>query len=35
LIRWFLPILHPLPRLHRHGLGDRLVANRATTTPAV
>jgi hypothetical protein len=27
LIRWFIPILHRLPRLHRHGLGDRLVAN--------
>jgi hypothetical protein len=24
LIRWFIPILHRLPRLHRHGLGDRL-----------
>ena len=20
-IRWFIPILHRLPRLHRHGLG--------------
>jgi len=27
LIRWFLPILHRLPRQHRHGLGDRLIAN--------
>ena len=27
LIRWFIPILHRLPRQHRHGLGDRLVAN--------
>ena len=27
LIRWFIPILHRLPRLHRYGLGDRLVAN--------
>jgi hypothetical protein len=27
LIRWFIPILHRLPRLHRHGLGDQLVAN--------
>jgi hypothetical protein len=27
LVRWFIPILHRLPRQHRHGLGDRLVAN--------
>jgi hypothetical protein len=27
LVRWFIPILHRLPRLHRHGLGDRLIAN--------
>ena len=27
LIRWYIPILHRLPRQHRHGLGDRLVAN--------
>jgi hypothetical protein len=27
LIRWFLPILHRLPRQHRHGLGDRLIAH--------
>jgi hypothetical protein len=27
LIRWFLPVLHRLPRQHRHGLGDRLIAN--------
>ncbi|MFN9630334.1 MAG: diversity-generating retroelement protein Avd [Cyanobacteriota bacterium] len=27
LIRWFLPLLHRLPRQHRHGLGDRLIAN--------
>jgi hypothetical protein len=26
-IRWFIPILHRLPRQHRHGLGDRLVDN--------
>jgi hypothetical protein len=25
LIRWFLPILHRLPRQHRHGLGERLL----------
>lgn len=31
LIRWFIPILHRLPRLHRHGLGDRLVANSSDT----
>jgi hypothetical protein len=24
LIRWFIPILHRLPRQHRHGLGERL-----------
>jgi hypothetical protein len=24
LVRWFIPVLHRLPRLHRHGLGDRL-----------
>ena len=27
LIRWFIPILHCLPRQHRFGLGDRLIAN--------
>ncbi|MEY4354124.1 MAG: hypothetical protein RLZZ609_2365 [Cyanobacteriota bacterium] len=27
LIRWFIPILHRLPRQHRHGLGDRLITN--------
>ena len=27
LIRWFLPILHRLPRQHRHGLGERLITN--------
>ncbi len=27
LIRWFVPILHRLPRQHRFGLGDRLIAN--------
>jgi hypothetical protein len=27
LIRWFIPVLHRLPRQHRHGLGDRLVTN--------
>ena len=27
LIRWFIPFLRRLPRLHRQGLGDRLVAN--------
>ena len=25
LIRWFIPILHRLPRQHRHGLGERLL----------
>jgi hypothetical protein len=25
LIRWLLPILHRLPRQHRHGLGERLL----------
>ncbi|GDX77475.1 hypothetical protein LBMAG41_25540 [Cyanobium sp.] len=25
LIRWFLPILHRLPRQHRHGLGEQLL----------
>jgi hypothetical protein len=25
LIRWFIPILHRLPRQHRHGLGERLI----------
>jgi len=25
LIRWFLPILHRLPRQHRHGLGEWLL----------
>jgi hypothetical protein len=27
LIRWFIPILHRLPRQHRHGLGERLITN--------
>ncbi len=27
LIRWFIPILHRLPRQHRHGLGDQLIAS--------
>jgi hypothetical protein len=27
LIRWFIPILHCLPRQQRFGLGDRLIAN--------
>jgi hypothetical protein len=27
LIRWFIPILHRLPRQHRFGLGDRLIAS--------
>ena len=27
LVRWFIPVLHRLPRLHRHGLGDRLISN--------
>ncbi|MFN9635473.1 MAG: diversity-generating retroelement protein Avd [Synechococcaceae cyanobacterium] len=27
LVRWFIPVLHRLPRLHRHGLGDRLITN--------
>ena len=27
LVRWFIPILHRLPRQHRFGLGDRLIAN--------
>jgi ribosomal protein S18 acetylase RimI-like enzyme len=27
LIRWFIPILHRLPRQHRHGLGERLFTN--------
>jgi hypothetical protein len=27
LIRWFIPILQRLPRQHRFGLGDRLIAN--------
>jgi len=25
LLRWFIPILHRLPRQHRHGLGERLI----------
>jgi hypothetical protein len=25
LIRWLIPILHRLPRQHRHGLGERLL----------
>lgn len=24
LIRWYIPILHRLPRQHRHGLGNHL-----------
>ena len=27
LIRWFIPLLHRLPRQHKFGLGDRLTAN--------
>jgi hypothetical protein len=27
LVRWFIPVLHRLPRLHRHGLCDRLITN--------
>jgi hypothetical protein len=27
LIRWFVPLLQRLPRQHKFGLGDRLIAN--------
>ncbi len=27
LIRWFVPLLHRLPRQHKFGLGDRLIGN--------
>jgi hypothetical protein len=27
LIRWFIPLLNRLPRQHKFGLGDRLIAN--------
>jgi hypothetical protein len=27
LIRWFVPLLNRLPRQHKFGLGERLVAN--------
>ena len=27
LTRWFIPLLHRLPRQHRHGIGDRLITN--------
>ena len=27
LIRWYIPLLNRLPRQHKFGLGDRLVAN--------
>ncbi len=27
LIRWFVPLLNRLPRQHKYGLGERLVAN--------
>ena len=27
LIRWYVPLLHRLPRQHKFGLGDRLIAN--------
>ena len=27
LIRWFVPLLNRLPRQHKFGLGDRLIAN--------
>ncbi len=26
LIQWYVPILNRLPRLHKYGLGDRMVA---------
>ncbi|MGF1493949.1 MAG: hypothetical protein ACFBSC_16145 [Microcoleaceae cyanobacterium] len=27
LIKWYIPILNPLPRNHRFGLGERMVNN--------
>jgi hypothetical protein len=27
LIRWYIPLLNRLPRQHKFGLGDRLIAN--------
>jgi hypothetical protein len=27
LIRWYVPLLNGLPRAHKFGLGDRIVAN--------